>query len=102
LVELEAADGHADSIRLDFAMHELLRRCGPDHLTKVASSHGGAAFLKAFTGDLPWLESFLANDEAPWPQGIDNLRFLCANAPAAHAANPLYRRLATAMALAGG
>ena len=91
-----------DSIRRDLALHELLRRCGADRLTKLAAAHGGPAFLKAFTGDLPWLESFLANDETPWPQALDNLRFLCANAPAADIANPLYRRLATAMALAAG
>ena len=91
-----------DSIRRDLALHELLRRCGADRLTKVAASHGGPAFLKAFTGDLPWLESFLANDETPWPQALENLRFLCTNAPAADIANPLYRRLATAIALAAG
>jgi hypothetical protein len=90
----------ADATRLDLARYELLRRCGPDTLNQLATRPGGAGFLQAFTGDLAWLESFLANDAAPWPQALENLRLLHHHARDLNV--PLYRTLATAMALAAG
>ncbi|MCW1925045.1 discoidin domain-containing protein [Luteolibacter arcticus] len=89
-----------ESVRLDLARHELIRRCGPEVLDQVAASPGGKEFLEAFTGDLAWLESFLANDEAKWPLAIENLRFLHRNGRDLD--QPLYRKVATAMALAAG
>jgi len=89
----------ADATRLDLAHYELLRRCGPEAIEQLAVRPGGSEFLKSLTSDLAWMESFLANDNAPWPQAIGNLGFLCANATT-EAANPLNRRIATAIAIA--
>lgn len=88
--------------RRDLARHELIRRCGADALNQLAARHGGVAFLGEFTNDTGWMESFLANDACPWPQALDNLRFLHANADPDLTSQPLYRKLATAMALAAG
>lgn len=90
----------SDTVRVDLARHELLRRCGPEVIDQIAARHGGAKFLEAFTGDVAWMESFLANDEAKWPLAIENLRFLHANGRDLD--QPLYRTLATAMALESG
>lgn len=95
-----AAAAETGDVRHDLARYEFLRRCGPDTVTQLATRHGGAAFLKEFMGDVDWLESFLINDEAPWPQALENLRLLHANGR--HLEVPLYRRLATAMAMAAG
>lgn len=46
------------------------------------------------------MESFLANDDAKWSLAIDNLRFLHQNSR--ELSQPLYRTLATAMALSAG
>ncbi|HEX7261645.1 MAG TPA: hypothetical protein VF258_07500, partial [Luteolibacter sp.] len=89
-----------ETVRRDLARHELLRRCGPDVIDQVATRPGGADFIKAFTGDVAWMESFLANDDAKWPQAIENLRLL--HHHSRELAHPLYRTLATAMALAAG
>ena len=89
-----------EAVRHDLARYELLRRCGPDAVTQLATRPGGAAFLRDFTGDLTWLESFLINDQAPWAQALENLRLLHANGRGMDV--PLYRRLATAMAMAAG
>ncbi|MCW1923898.1 discoidin domain-containing protein [Luteolibacter arcticus] len=87
----------SDTIRLDLARHELIRRCGPETVDQIAARSGGAEFLQAFTGDVAWLESFLANDDAKWPQALENLRFLHRNC--GDLAPLLHRTLATAMAL---
>lgn len=95
-----AAAVEKPAVRADLAQYELLRRCGADAVTRVAAGYGGEAFLKAFTGDAAWLDSFLLNDECPWPQALDNLRFLHANGREIDV--PLYRRVATAMAMSAG
>jgi hypothetical protein len=89
-----------EAVRRDLARHELLRRCGAETIDRVAASPGGTKFLEAFTGDLEWMESFLANDNAKWSQAIENLRFLHHNGRDLD--QPLYRTLATALALAAG
>lgn len=89
-----------NSVRLDLARHELIRRCGPDVIDEVAARPGGKDFLDAFTGDLAWMESFLANDDAKWPLAIENLRFLHHNGRDLKV--PLYRTVATALSLAAG
>jgi len=88
----------ADATRKDIARHELLRRCGADVINQVALRPGGSAFLQAFTNDVAWMESFLANDDAKWPLAIENLRFL--HCYAREIDQPLYRTLGTAIALA--
>jgi hypothetical protein len=87
--------------RKDLALLELIRRCGEQTLTKISARPAGAAFLEALTSDIPWIESFLINDEAKWGQALENLRFLYANAQE-QINNPLYRRVATAMSLSAG
>ncbi len=96
-LKLALSEGTA---RRDLARHELLRRCGAETIDGIAASPGGAKFLEAFTTDTEWMESFLANDDAKWPQAIENLRFLHHNSPELD--QPLYRTLATALALAAG
>jgi hypothetical protein len=91
----------AESVKLDLARHELLRRCGTEAIDQVASAPGGQEFLQTFTNDLAWLESFLANDDAKWPLAVENLRFLHHHSGGIYE-KPLYRTLATAMALAAG
>lgn len=87
-----------ETVRRDLARYELMRRCGPDVLDQLAARPGGGEFLKKFTSDSAWMESFLVNDEANWPLAIENLRFLHHNSQELKV--PLYRTLATAMALA--
>ncbi|MEO5712909.1 MAG: discoidin domain-containing protein [Luteolibacter sp.] len=89
-----------EAVRRDLARYELLRCCGPEVIDQVAARPGGGDFLKAFTGDAAWMESFLANDDAKWPLAIENLRLLHHNS--SELDQPLYRTLATAMALAAG
>ncbi len=89
-----------ETIRRDLARHEFLRRCGAETIDRVAASPGGAKFLEAFTGDVEWMESFLANDDAKWPLAIENLRFLHHNGRDLE--QPFYRTLATALSLAAG
>lgn len=89
-----------ESVCLDLARHELLRRCGTDAIDQLVTRPGGAAFLQAFTSDPAWMESFLANDDAKWPLAIENLRFLHYQSKGFE--KPIYQRLATALALAAG
>ena len=88
----------AETTRKQIARYELLRRCGAEAINQVALRPGGSAFLQAFTNDVVWMESFLANDDAKWPLAIENLRFL--HCYAREIDQPLYRTLATAIALA--
>lgn len=90
-----------DAVKLDLARHELLRRCGTEAIDQVAGKPGGAAFLQAFTTDLAWLESFLANDDAKWPIAIDHLRLLHHHNGGTYE-KPVHRTLATAIALEAG
>ncbi len=87
-----------ESVRLDLARHELLRRCGTDAIDQIATRPGGSEFIQALTSDPAWMESFLANDDAKWPLAIENLRFLHFHSKGF--GKPLYRTLATALALA--
>ena len=89
-----------EAVRRDLARHELLRRCGAEVINQVALRPGGADFLKVFTNDVGWMESFLANDDTKWPLAIENLRLL--HCHARETDDPLYRKLATAIALAAG
>lgn len=88
------------TVQLDLARHELLRRCGTDAIQEIANRPGGSTFLTAFTTDLPWLESFLANDDCKWPQALENLRLIHNH----HSPfpSPLHRTLATAISMAAG
>ncbi len=90
----------SETARRHLAFHELLRRCGADTFQQLAQSPGGPAFIQALTNDVEWMESFLANDNAKWPLAIENLRLLHANAREID--QPLYRKVATSIALAAG
>jgi hypothetical protein len=89
-----------EAARKHLAYHELLHRCEAATIQQLAQSPGGPAFIHAFSNDVEWMESFLANDNAKWPLAIENLRLLHANAREID--HPLYRKVATAIALAAG
>lgn len=89
-----------ESLRKDLYRYELLRCCGTDAIDAVASMPGGQEFLQRFTNDLEWMRMFLVNDEAKWPESLENLRFLHVNG--GHTDHAVYRKLSTAMACAAG
>ena len=98
---LDAASVESDAaVRKGLALHELIRRCGEDALTTISKEPGGTAFLKVLTNDVAWMESLLANDDAKWADVLSNLRVLHHNS--AGLDQPLARKIATALAFAGG
>ncbi len=93
--------GRAD-VQAGLARHEFLRVCGADALAELSKREGGAAFLKAFLSDATWIDSFLISDPPAvgYKQAAENLRLLHHYGKGFEV--PLYRRLATAMALSAG
>ncbi len=89
------------SLRLPLAQAELLRACTPEKLTLLAKRDDAIPFLKDFLTDIDWLESFLNSGPADRAAALENLRFLHQYAGADFAI-PIYKRLATAMALSVG
>lgn len=90
------------SVQAGLAQHELARCCGLDALAGIAAREGGPAFLTAFLGNPEWLESFLISGPPAesYARAIENLYVLYHNGEDLN--HPLYRRLATAIALQGG
>jgi hypothetical protein len=90
------------SVQAGLAQHELVRCCGIDALAGVAGREGGAAFLTAFLGNPEWIESFLVSGPPAESHAcaLENLRVLYRNGE--DVTRPVYRRLATAIALQGG
>jgi hypothetical protein len=86
--------------RARLAQHELIRCCTAEKVAEIAKSEGGAGFLAAFLADSNWLESFLASGGADWPQALENLNLLSHHGEGMD--DPLYRRVATALALQWG
>lgn len=86
-----------EPLRTMLAKHEMLRVCASDTLVKLAGRPQGVAFLKEFFGDRDWLESFLTGGPSDRVQAIENLRFLYERGTELEV--PVYRKLATAMAL---
>jgi len=87
--------------RLFLAQAELLRTCTPAKVAQVAAGDDGIPFLKDLLTNTSWLESFLASGPADRAAALENLRFLHQYAPA-DLAQPLFKNLATAMALSAG
>lgn len=84
------------------AQHEFIRACGADKLSDLAGREGGAAFLTAFLGDAAWVESFLISDPPTdsYAQAAQNLYLLHRHGKDLD--RPVYRRMATALALSAG
>ena len=85
---------------------ELISRVGEETVAEIARREGGVQFLTAFLGDQAWLESFLVCDspnasygqsDVSSPKAIENLHLL--HRYGQDLDKPVYRRLATAMAL---
>ena len=88
------------SLRAKLTQYEIIRSCTPDKVAAVAKQEGGAAFLKEFFGNTAWMESFLVSEPADFGQSLENLRLICQRCQGWQ--TPIYRRLATAMALSWG
>ncbi len=101
-------DGHVDvalgdGVKLTgLAQFEIIRQCTPEQMTEVHGKPGGAAFLGEFLRSPEWMESFLVSDPPAENFGValEHLRLLSHHGADLHL--PVYRRLATAMALSGG
>ncbi len=89
-------------VQAGLARHEVVRACGADALSALAKREGGAAFLKAFLGEPGWVESFLVSDPPAkdYAQAAENLYLL--HRYGKDLEQPIYRRLATAVALSSG
>lgn len=89
-------------VQAGLARYEFIRSCGADTLSELAKRDGGAAFLRAFFSDASWIESLLISDppKESYAQAAENLRLLSRHGKGLDV--PLYRRLATAMALSAG
>jgi hypothetical protein len=98
----------ADPGRLQLlAQCELLRSCGDENVWAVLTRKEGHAFLSAFLADRAWMESFLlggaeGTGHADFAQALENLRLLHSQYAPRLSAEPLYKRLATAIALQAG
>jgi hypothetical protein len=97
------------SARLALEEQELIRRVGEKTVAEIARREGGIAFLLAFLGDVDWLESFLVGEAPNASYGqedvspakaLENLYLL--HHYGQNLDKPVYRRLATAMALKAG
>lgn len=88
------------SARRDLALHELLRRAGHG-ADAVAARPGGSALLDALAADADWMEALLVCDKRDWAQVLENLRLLHRHHSAAFA-DPVHRRMGSAMALEAG
>ena len=98
-----AAAGNAPTtavvtLRKELARAELIRACTTGQVAAVAAAPGGPAFLSIFMDNPDWMESFLSSGPANYGQSLENLRFLWVHAKADFD-DPLFQRLATAMAL---
>jgi hypothetical protein len=93
--------GHAE-MQIGLARHEFIRACGAKALGDLEKREGGARFLRAFLGDPSWVESFLISEPPTesYAQAAENLFLLHHYGKDLN--QPLYRRLATAMALTAG
>ncbi len=94
------------NVRASLAQQELIRCVGEDIVAEIAAREGGVKFLTAFLEDPNWVESFLVSnfEKAPYglegrtfPKALDNLYLL--HRYGKNLDKPVYRRLATAMAL---
>ncbi len=89
------------------AQSELLRAAGEAQVWSVLQKKDGHAFLSTFVTDQAWLESFLLGGQegtghADYAQSLENLRLLYSQLPRSTWADPVSKRLATAMSLQAG
>ena len=106
--DLTGDDGHVDVALRDpvkltgLAQCEIIRQCTPEQMKDVLAKPNGAAFLGEFLRSPEWMESFLVSDPPAENFGValEHLRLLSERGADLHL--PVYRRLATAMALSGG
>ena len=93
--------GRADA-QAGLARREFIRACGAEALAKLHQREGGAPFLRALMADVSWIESFLVSDppKESFTQAAENLHLLHRHGK--DLGDPIYRRLATAMALHAG
>jgi hypothetical protein len=104
-LQSEWCQGRADAtqrlakspLRETVARYEFVRACGAQAIAKTAEQPGGLDLMNGLLNDPEWLESFLDSGPADRAAALENLRFLYVNATELDV--PLYRRLATAMAL---
>lgn len=96
-------------VRATLVQHELIRSVGEDRIADIAGREKGVEFLAAFLEDPNWVESFLVSDPpaARWylptvtfPQALENLYLL--HRYGKDLDKPVYRRMATALALESG
>ena len=85
-------------VRAALAQEELIRECHADKIAAIAKRENGNVFLARFMSDTDWLESFLDSGPSDRAQALENLRFLYEYA-ADDFANPIVKRMATAMSL---
>lgn len=84
-------------LRETVSRYELARACGAPAIAEVARKPGGLELLNGLLNDSEWIEDFLSSGPADRAGALENLRFLSVNATELDV--PLYRQLATAMAL---
>ncbi len=96
-------------VRASLVQQELIRCVGKNMIEEIAAREGGAAFLKAFLTDPDGIESFLVSDPPAhrhylptisYPKALSNLYYL--HRYGEDLDKPLYRRLATALAMQYG
>ncbi len=93
--------------RTILAEAELLRAAGEAKVFGVLQKKNGHAFLSAFVTDQAWLESFLLGGQegtghVDYAQALENLRLLYSQLPRETWADPVSKKLATAMSLQAG
>ena len=106
--DLTGGDGRvdlalADPVRLaGLAQVEILRQCSPESAGEVLARENGAAFLGEFLRSPEWMESFLVSDPPAenYAAALENLRLITQYGKDLN--RPVYRRLATALALSAG
>lgn len=86
----------------DLARHELIRACGADALNELQARPGGTRILDRIMGNPPWIETLLTSGPPTesFARTMDNLRILFLAGKDLD--NPLYQRVATAIALSAG
>lgn len=89
------------------AQSEFLRAASEAQVWSVLQKKDGHAFLSTFVTDQAWLESFLLGGQegttrCDYAQSLENLRLLYSQLPRNTWADPVSKRLATAMALQAG
>lgn len=89
-----------DPVRLaGLIQRELIHQCTPQGLVNLQAKEKGTEFLLEFLRSPEWMESFLASGPpiTRFDQALDHLRLLWCRGK--NMDRPVYRRLATAMAL---